>query len=114
MFRTIKWLSVVSTIGMFFILLGGALVTKTDSGAGCGSSWPLCNGQLFPNVITPELIIEYSHRHVSIIIGVTVLFLALFAWNHFGQIRAVHLVSFFIFLSVIRINWCCSCCLGAV
>lgn len=94
MFRTIKWLSVVSTIGMFFILLGGALVTKTDSGAGCGSSWPLCNGQLFPNVITPELIIEYSHRLVSSIIGVTVLLLAVFAWNHLGHIREVKFLSF--------------------
>lgn len=36
MIRTIKWLATVSTIGMIFILLGGALVTKTDSGMGCG------------------------------------------------------------------------------
>ena len=38
MIRIIKWLAVVSTIGMIFILLGGALVTKTGSGAGCGDS----------------------------------------------------------------------------
>src|SRR5690625_3690485 len=94
MIRTIKWLSVVSTIGMLFILLGGALVTKTDSGMGCGSSWPLCNGQLFPTVITPELIIEYSHRLVSTIIGVTVLLLAVLAWIVLGHIREVKFLSF--------------------
>lgn len=94
MFRTIKWLSVVSTVGMFFILLGGALVTKTDSGAGCGSSWPLCNGQLIPTEITAELIIEYSHRLVSSIIGVTVILLAVFAWTTIGHIREVKFLSF--------------------
>src|SRR5690625_2891029 len=94
MIRTIKWLSVVSTIGMVFILIGGALVTKTDSGMGCGSSWPLCNGQLFPTEITPELIIEYSHRLVSTIIGVTVLLLSVLAWLVYGHIREVKFLSF--------------------
>lgn len=94
MIRTLKWLSVVSTIGMFFILLGGALVTKTDSGMGCGDSWPLCHGQLFPSEITPELIIEYSHRLVSSIIGVTILLLAIIAWFTIGHIREVKFLSF--------------------
>src|SRR5699024_6701172 len=47
-----------------------------------------------PNVLTPELIIEYSHRLVSIIIGVTVLLLAVFAWNHLEHIREVKFLSF--------------------
>lgn len=94
MIRTIKWLSVVSTIGMVFILLGGALVTKTDSGAGCGTSWPLCNGQLFPSDITAELVIELSHRLVSSVIGITVLSLAVLSWVFIGHIREVKFLSF--------------------
>jgi len=94
MIRTIKWLSVVSTIGMVFILLGGALVTKTDSGAGCGTSWPLCNGQLFPSEITAELIIELSHRLVSSVIGITVVSLAILSWVYIGHIREVKFLSF--------------------
>src|SRR5699024_10727908 len=65
-----------------------------DSGAGCGSSWPLCNGQLIPSEITAELIIEYSHRLVSSIIGVTVILLAVFAWTTLGHIREVKFLSF--------------------
>lgn len=94
MIRTLKWLSVVSTIGMFFILLGGALVTKTGSGMGCGDSWPLCHGELFPSVITPELIIEYSHRLVSTVIGVTILLLAIISWFVIGHIREVKFLAF--------------------
>lgn len=94
MIRTIKWLSVVSSIGMVFILLGGALVTKTDSGAGCGTSWPLCNGQIVPSEITPELVIELSHRLVSSVIGITVLLLAILSWKFIGHIREVKFLAF--------------------
>jgi len=94
MIRTIKWLSVVSSIGMVFILLGGALVTKTDSGAGCGASWPLCNGQLVPSEITPELVIELSHRLVSSVIGITVVLLAILSWKYIGHIREVKFLAF--------------------
>ena len=66
----LKWLSVFTTIGMLLILLGGALVTKTDSGMGCGRSWPLCKGQLIPDEITSELVIELSHRVVSGTVGI--------------------------------------------
>lgn len=94
MIKTLKSLSVVSTIGMIFILLGGALVTKTGSGAGCGTSWPLCEGQLIPSNITPELVIEYSHRLVSSIMGITVLALGILAWIFVGHIREVKFLSF--------------------
>lgn len=88
-----KWLSVVSSIGMLFILLGGALVTKTGSADGCGNSWPLCNGQLFPAEMTPELMIEYSHRLVSTIIGATVLLLVILAWIYIGHIKEVKFLA---------------------
>jgi len=94
MIKTLKWLSVVSTLGMVFILIGGALVTKTDSGAGCGSSWPLCHGELIPSNITPELIIELSHRLVSGVMGVTVIALSVLAWIYIGHIREVKFLSF--------------------
>lgn len=94
MIRTLKSLSVVSTIGMLFILLGGALVTKTGSGAGCGKTWPLCNGQLIPTDITPELIIELSHRLVSSVMGITVLGVAILSWKLYGHIREVKFLSF--------------------
>ncbi|MEI3606755.1 heme A synthase [Pseudogracilibacillus sp. SE30717A] len=101
MIRTIKWLSVVSTVGMIFILLGGALVTKTESGMGCGNSWPLCNGELIPTKVTAELIIEYSHRLVSSIIGVTVLLLAVLSWMVIGHIREVKFLAFLSFSSLV-------------
>lgn len=93
MLKTLKWLSVTTTIGMVFVLIGGALVTKTGSGDGCGDSWPLCEGQLIPSVITPELVIEFSHRLVSGIVGITVVLLSILAWKHIGHIREVKFLA---------------------
>jgi cytochrome c oxidase assembly protein subunit 15 len=72
---------------MLFVLIGGALVTKTGSGAGCGNSWPLCHGELIPSKITFELVIEFSHRMVSGIAGITVLILSIWSWKTIGHIR---------------------------
>ncbi|MFD2043978.1 heme A synthase [Ornithinibacillus salinisoli] len=94
MIKILKWLSVVASTGMIFILIGGALVTKTESGAGCGASWPLCNGEFIPKDITPELIIELSHRLVSGSVGFIVLLLSFLSWKHIGYIREVKFLSF--------------------
>ena len=85
--RKLKWFAVLTTIGMLLILLGGALVTKTDSGMGCGRSWPLCNGELIPKEITYELVIELAHRVVSGTVGFMVLILSIWAWRAIGHIR---------------------------
>ena len=85
--RSLKWLSVLTTIGMLFIFIGGALVTKTDSGMGCGRSWPLCHGKLIPDEITSELIIEFAHRVVSGSVGIMVIVLSIIAWSTIGHIR---------------------------
>jgi cytochrome c oxidase assembly protein subunit 15 len=90
---SLKWFAVLTTIVMLFILLGGALVTKTDSGMGCGRSWPLCNGQLIPDKITIELVIELSHRLVSGAGGFLVLILSYMSWKKIGHIREARFLS---------------------
>jgi heme a synthase len=85
--KGLKWLAVLTTLGMLFVLLGGALVTKTESGMGCGRSWPLCNGQLIPSDITFELVIELAHRVVSGGVGLLVLALSIWSWKAIGHKR---------------------------
>jgi heme A synthase len=47
------------------VVLWGALVRATGSGAGCGGHWPLCNGDVIPNLQTAATVIEYTHRLMS-------------------------------------------------
>src|SRR5699024_709788 len=79
---------------MHFILLGGALVTRPDPGVGWGVSWPLGHGELFPSNITPEFVMELSHRLVSSVMGITIVLLAVIAWKVIGHIREVKFLSF--------------------
>lgn len=85
--KYLKWFAVASTVGMLLILLGGALVTKTDSGMGCGRHWPGCNGQLIPDEITAEVLIEFSHRLVTGAVGIFIVILAVWSWKAIGHIR---------------------------
>ncbi|WP_186577589.1 COX15/CtaA family protein [Aquibacillus kalidii] len=89
MISFLKKLSIVATITMILVLIGGALVTKTESGMGCGANWPVCEGEL-----TAELIIELSHRLVSGLAGIIVLLLSVLAWKYIGHIREVKFLSF--------------------
>ncbi|MFC4303874.1 heme A synthase [Cohnella boryungensis] len=67
---------------MFLVLIAGVLVTNTDSGRGCGTDWPLCNGKFVP-AYTVESFVEYTHRMVSGLVGLLVLatFLATYYWK---------------------------------
>nr|WP_239618746.1 COX15/CtaA family protein [Cohnella mopanensis] len=56
---------------MFLVLIAGVLVTNTDSGRGCGTDWPLCNGRFVP-AYTVESMVEYSHRMISGLVGLLV------------------------------------------
>jgi heme a synthase len=44
------------------VVLWGALVRATGSGAGCGNHWPLCNGQVIPLSPRVDTVIEFTHR----------------------------------------------------
>ena len=47
------------------VILWGAYVRATGSGAGCGSHWPLCNGTIVQPSPSVATLIEYSHRITS-------------------------------------------------
>ena len=49
----------------FLVILWGAFVRATGSGAGCGSHWPLCNGEVIPPSPTVATMIELTHRLTS-------------------------------------------------
>jgi heme A synthase len=61
------------------VILWGAYVRATGSGAGCGNHWPLCDGQIVPQSPRVQTLIEYSHRVTS---GLTLLLIiALVVWS---------------------------------
>lgn len=67
------------------VILWGAVVRATGSGAGCGDNWPLCNGDFFPHHPRLATIIEFAHRSMT---GVsTILVIGLVAWTFYAAKR---------------------------
>ena len=47
------------------VILWGAFVRASGSGAGCGQHWPLCDGQVIPQDPGTTMTIEFTHRLLS-------------------------------------------------
>lgn len=74
------WLTVAVTV---FVILWGAVVRATGSGAGCGNNWPTCNGEVLPLSGTAETAIELVHRLTSAALGVLIVVLVVMARRRF-------------------------------
>ena len=61
------------------VILWGAYVRASVSGAGCGAHWPLCNGVVIPQAPQLATIIEFAHRASSGLALLAVVVLALWA-----------------------------------
>ena len=55
------------------VVLWGAFVRASGSGAGCGAHWPLCNGEVVPTAPALSTIIEFGHRITSGLAGLAAL-----------------------------------------
>jgi len=73
-FRRFAWVVVLVNL---FVILWGAFVRASGSGAGCGRHWPLCNGQLVPVEPGAHTLIELTHRVTS---GSALLLVAVLFW----------------------------------
>jgi len=61
-FARYAWITLAYNLA---VILWGALVRATGSGAGCGGHWPLCNGQVLPAFRETATVIELTHRVMS-------------------------------------------------
>jgi cytochrome c oxidase assembly protein subunit 15 len=76
--RNVSWAVLAYTVG---VILWGAFVRASRSGAGCGAHWPLCNGVMIPRDPSIETIIEFSHRLTSGFALIAVVVLLVWVWR---------------------------------
>lgn len=111
-FTNFAWFVVAYTIA---VILWGAFVRATGSGAGCGSHWPTCNGDIIPRPEQIETIIEYFHRITGALNGLLVIGMVfgsyrLFAKGHPARRGAVLSLVFIIIegllgAALVRFEW---------
>ncbi|MGI9648660.1 MAG: COX15/CtaA family protein [Acidimicrobiia bacterium] len=79
-FAKTAWLTVGVTV---FVILWGAVVRATGSGAGCGNNWPTCNGDVLPLSGSAETAIEFVHRLSSAGLGLLILYVVVVSRRSF-------------------------------
>jgi heme a synthase len=88
--RVFAYGSVVST---YILILIGGYVTTSNSGLGCGESWPLCNGAVFPALNNPAQLIEFTHRIFNLVVAFFVVGTTVLAWARYRQAGNIVLFS---------------------
>ncbi len=61
-FERLAWITLAFTVA---VILFGAYVRISGSGAGCGQHWPTCNGEIIHLPRTVQTAIELTHRVTS-------------------------------------------------
>lgn len=74
-FARYVWLVIAVNL---FVIVWGAYVRASFSGDGCGSHWPLCNGEVLPTTGLVKTLIELTHRLTS---GVALLLVVGLVWR---------------------------------
>ena len=96
--RTYRWAAIASLAYTIPVILWGAFVRITGSGAGCGQHWPTCRGEIVPLDPSLETIVEFTHRVTSGICLPSVVVVYVLAYRAFP---ARHAARWYALLSVV-------------
>ena len=95
-------LAIGSVISTYILILIGGYVTTSNSGLGCGESWPLCSGAVFPSFTNSAQLIEFTHRIFNFVVTFFILGMTLLVWTryrHESNIRLFTTISFVAFIA---------------
>ncbi len=67
------------------VVLWGAYVRASGSGAGCGAHWPKCDGRVIPRLASAEQVVEFTHRLTSGAAGLLVLGMLVWAFRAYAK-----------------------------
>ena len=67
------------------VIVWGAYVRASGSGAGCGAHWPLCNGVVVPRAAAVKTLVEFSHRLSSGLVLVIAVAMVIMAFRSYPR-----------------------------
>ena len=94
-FPLFAWLTLIVNV---FVVLWGAVVRATGSGAGCGAHWPTCDGEIVPGLQSSAQWIEYTHRlssGLALLMVIVLLIWAFMAYPKGHRVRQGAVASMF-------------------
>ena len=96
-----KNLSLFALILNLVVIVWGAMVRATHSGAGCGDDWPLCEGQLIPVFDKGAVWVEYTHRLSSGLAFLVVVALLICSWRYRSKFKMLFYASLASFVFIL-------------
>lgn len=93
--------SIGSVMSTYILILIGGYVTTSNSGLGCGESWPLCSGAVFPSLTNSAQLIEFTHRIFNFVVTFFILGMTLLVWARYRQERNIRLFTSISFVAFI-------------
>lgn len=78
---------------LVFVIVWGAYVRASGSGAGCGSHWPTCNGDIVHRPKSIKTMVELTHRVTSALSGLFVLVQLVWAIRAFPKGHLVRVAT---------------------
>ncbi len=76
-------LLLAAAIVTFLMIVIGAITRVSESGMGCGTDWPQCNGKIIPEFANAAVAIEYGHRLFALLVGGFALAAMVQAWRRY-------------------------------
>src|SRR5947207_508929 len=73
-------LALAAAIVTFLMIVIGAITRVSESGMGCGTYWPTCNGHIVPEFENTAVVIEFGHRLFAGVVGIAALALLIQAF----------------------------------
>lgn len=99
-YRLLRYIIIVIIVNII-VILWGAFVRASGSGAGCGSHWPLCNGAVIPPAPQLETLIEFTHRLTSGVAFLLVVGLLIMAFREYPGGHRVRKSALFVLFFMI-------------
>ncbi len=91
--RNFARLALGAAIVTFILIVIGSVVRVSQSGMGCGTYWPSCNGQIVPDLSDPKTaiatVIEFIHRLFTLVVGLAVVVVAVQTWRRYRNVPRV-------------------------
>ena len=87
--RTFGRLATAAAFATWVMIVIGAVTRVTQSGMGCSTDWPTCNGAIIPNLADTATLIEFGHRLFAGIVALFTAAVMIQAWRHYRNVPRV-------------------------
>jgi len=105
--RIFQIVAIAAALMAYLTIIVGGDVRSTNAGMKCGESWPLCNGDVIPDLSQPGVATEFAHRVVAFTTSLLILVTLILAFLWFRKdwrVRSLSVTTFALLFSQVLLG----------